>query len=647
MAGPAAWLLVNLWHHLITLPFGIACPLLRPAGVMHDRPVHYLSNHRNTYTHGSTVPYPPYCTMLDFELEVACIVVRELRNATCQQAHDAIGGYMLFNDLSARNVQLEEMIGARFGPQKTKSFGNVLGHVVVTPDEVPDFQALRGSVSVNGEQWCTGDTREALFTPSEVVAYCSLGENIHAGEIIGMGTLPGCSGIEIGKQLYEGDEVSLHMEPFGHLSCTIGPKETVPLDIWRRDRGNKRSNASQMLPLVLLSLLMLLLAVYVAVVPSPIDPRAHTLPRHIPVEKRHFPVFHVTSDMIEQWADGLYAPESLISDGDFIYTSTRDGCVRRLHFANRTNECIIRTPQFNSSHILPPLDQCQSEETHWLCGVPLGMRIDTTNDRLLVIDAYYGLLAVEQFRTEQPRVQLLVNADSNGRRFHFMNNLDVTKDGQVYFTVTSDRRVLREYLEETLEARGNGAVYRYDPQTNKVTLVLDGIRFANGLRLNHDETELFVSETALARIRRIKTRTGDWDLLIDNLPCLPDNLLVDTKRHELVAGCAAPRLLLQDYTANRPWIRRLLFKLPLFRSLLDRFRRNVLLIPVIKYDSGKIVRALYDREGLSAHSVSEAHFRSETQPDGTQVTHVYLGSFRNRYLARMKLSEGFEVVQSE
>ena len=101
------------------------------------------------------VAMPPDTERLDFELEIAAVICRDVRNATPAEARTAIGGYCVMNDWSARDVQRREMkLG--LGPSKGKDFATTIGPWVVTADELDDcrdadgFLDLEMEVRVNG-----------------------------------------------------------------------------------------------------------------------------------------------------------------------------------------------------------------------------------------------------------------------------------------------------------------------------------------------------------------------------------------------------------------------------------------------------------------------------------------------------------------
>lgn len=103
---PAAYYLGKAYS-LLTL--GGELPLLKPPAIWYRQPIFYQSNHLAFYADGAPVHCPKYAKYLDVELELGIILGKELFNATPEEAEEAIAGFCVFNDFSARNVQMEEM----------------------------------------------------------------------------------------------------------------------------------------------------------------------------------------------------------------------------------------------------------------------------------------------------------------------------------------------------------------------------------------------------------------------------------------------------------------------------------------------------------------------------------------------------------
>ncbi len=197
-------------------------PLGELAEVYRRVPIYYVTNRFTVVGTNTTVMWPRYSEVMDYELEFGVVTRRTRANIPVREAGGHIFGYTIFNDFSARDRQALEMQG-RLGPAKGKSFdgGNVLGPYIVTPDEIGDPQALRVAVRVNGETRASADTSGMLFSFEEILAYASQDETIHAGEFFGSGTVGGCCGLETGRLLESGDVIELEVERIGILRNTV------------------------------------------------------------------------------------------------------------------------------------------------------------------------------------------------------------------------------------------------------------------------------------------------------------------------------------------------------------------------------------------------------------------------------------------
>ncbi len=196
---------------------------IKPPSMFYEVPVYYMGNHNQFYESGREVPYPSYTRFLDYELEIGLVIVDEVRNAKGEEALRAIGGFVILNDFTARDMQVKEFKESPFGPVvKAKNFATGISLDVATADEIlPRFESLTGRVFVNGEQWCEGSTKNPAHPVGRMVEYASLEETLYPGEVLGTGTLPGCAGVEIGRFLSKGDTVRLEVDGIGALENRI------------------------------------------------------------------------------------------------------------------------------------------------------------------------------------------------------------------------------------------------------------------------------------------------------------------------------------------------------------------------------------------------------------------------------------------
>ena len=200
--------------------------VIKAPAVWYEHPVYYKSNRFSVVGPGADVRIPRACRKFDYELEIGIFIGRGGRDIPKERAHAHIGGFTIFNDFSARDIQMREITG-RLGPAKGKDFdtGNAMGPWLVTPDEIPDPYALSMRARVNGEERSRGTTADMHYRWDEVIAYVSQDETLHPGEFIGSGTVGGGCGLEQDVYLKAGDVVELEVDGLGVLRNPVVPPQ--------------------------------------------------------------------------------------------------------------------------------------------------------------------------------------------------------------------------------------------------------------------------------------------------------------------------------------------------------------------------------------------------------------------------------------
>ena len=195
-----------------------AAPLPELPEVYRKQPIYYITNRFSVKGPNTTVKWPRYSQVMDYELEFGIVTKNRGANISAAKARDHIFGYTIFNDFSARDAQRIEMEG-RLGPAKGQSFdgGNVLGPWIVTPDEVGDPYKLKMQARVNGEVRSQGTSEGMLFSFEEIIAHITRDETLMPGEFIGSGTVGNGCGLELGWYLEHGDSIELEVENIGVL----------------------------------------------------------------------------------------------------------------------------------------------------------------------------------------------------------------------------------------------------------------------------------------------------------------------------------------------------------------------------------------------------------------------------------------------
>lgn len=212
-------------------------------------PVFYFTNHHSIQGPGDVKCMPDHFEKLDFELEVAIVICKHGRNIKAEEADEYIGGLMIMNDLSARTLQMEEML-LNLGPAKGKDFSTVIGPWLVTLDELQPFEIsakenhigkswnLQMKCLVNGVQVSEGNLGDMDWTFAEIIERASYGVDLYPGDIIGSGTVgTGCF-LELNgtgklndpnfteQWLQPNDVVEMEIDWLGKLSNTIVAEET-------------------------------------------------------------------------------------------------------------------------------------------------------------------------------------------------------------------------------------------------------------------------------------------------------------------------------------------------------------------------------------------------------------------------------------
>ena len=212
-------------------------------------PVFYFTNHNAIQGPGDIECMPDHFEKLDFELEVAVVIGKQGRNIKAAEADSYIAGYMIMNDMSARTLQMEEML-LNLGPAKGKDFSTVIGPWLVTPDELEEYKTnpkeghtgnaynLNMSCSVNGVNVSSGNMADMDWTFAEIIERCAYGVDILPGDVIGSGTVgTGCF-LELNgtgllndpsyqtQWLKEGDIVEMEVTGLGVLTNIINKSDS-------------------------------------------------------------------------------------------------------------------------------------------------------------------------------------------------------------------------------------------------------------------------------------------------------------------------------------------------------------------------------------------------------------------------------------
>ena len=183
-------------------------PPAPPPGVP-ERLSYYKCNMNAISGDGATIPWPLYTSRLDIEPELAVVYGNE---------RQPVAGWCIFNDVSARDVQAQEFIGG-FCLTKDMAQGNQLGPCMVTADEVGDPYALKVVVEVDGQVRYQGSTAEIDHKAEDAFAWLGFISPIQPGTVVGMGTIPDCTGLDHDDFVDPGANIEIRFERLGRLRC--------------------------------------------------------------------------------------------------------------------------------------------------------------------------------------------------------------------------------------------------------------------------------------------------------------------------------------------------------------------------------------------------------------------------------------------
>jgi 2-keto-4-pentenoate hydratase/2-oxohepta-3-ene-1,7-dioic acid hydratase in catechol pathway len=188
----------------------------------YEIPVCYKGNPDTVIGPEEVILWPAFTDLLDYELEYGIYIGKEGKNIPRERAEEYIAGYTIFNDISARDIQLQEMM-VGLGPVKGKDFCSIMGPCLVTPDGVNPSN-MRMMARINGEIWSDNNSGTSYWTWPQIIEFASMEETLYPGDFLGSGTVEkGCGG-ELNRWLQPGDVIELEVEGIGILRNRVGEK---------------------------------------------------------------------------------------------------------------------------------------------------------------------------------------------------------------------------------------------------------------------------------------------------------------------------------------------------------------------------------------------------------------------------------------
>jgi 2-keto-4-pentenoate hydratase/2-oxohepta-3-ene-1,7-dioic acid hydratase in catechol pathway len=184
-----------------------------------DHPTFFAKFRNALAAPGATVGLPAASEKVDYEAEVAFVVGRRCRDVGAGEALGAIAGYMLLNDLSARDLQFAT---PQWMPGKVFDGSAPCGPAIVTPDEAGPADAISFALDLNGERMQEASTSDLIFSVAELVARLSRWMTLEPGDIVSTGTPSGVGSVRQPRVwLKPGDEIVISSATLGELRTTI------------------------------------------------------------------------------------------------------------------------------------------------------------------------------------------------------------------------------------------------------------------------------------------------------------------------------------------------------------------------------------------------------------------------------------------
>jgi sugar lactone lactonase YvrE len=355
---------------------------------------------------------------------------------------------------------------------------------------------------------------------------------------------------------------------------------------------------------ILWSLLVIIIVIilYLLVWPVPIDPVAWEAPPN-PGYTGSFAVNERFKGIETFPIADNHGPEDIALDSQGrIYASTHEGRIVRLNADGSNPENWVDTK-----------------------GRPLGIDFDSKGN-LIVADAFRGLLSIASNGTI---TELATTAD--GVPIRFADDVDMAANGKIYFSDASTKFGAKEAggtyeasLLDLMEHGGHGRLLVYDPATGVAKTLLDGLNFANGVAVSHDQSYVLVNETGGYRVIRFwieGPKKGKSETLIGSLPSFPDNISTGHDGRYWVAF-VSPRNPLVDKLAGKPFMRKVIQRMPAFMRPKAVAYGHIIAID----DKGKVLVDLQDPDGSYPINTSVIETKD----------YLYIGSLVAPVLGRFK-----------
>lgn len=254
-----------------------------------------------------------------------------------------------------------------------------------------------------------------------------------------------------------------------------------------------------------------------------------------------------------------------------------------------------------------------------------GLHFDSNNN-LIALSHNLGLIRI----SPEKEITVLASRDENERPFLIPNGLDVASDGKIYFSNTSNEAVydIKYGRKLIMELNPNGGLYQYNPETEKVTTLIDGTYFGNGVVLSKNEDFILMTETTKYRIIKYwlkGEKKGETEIFMDNLPGFPNGISI-RENGSFWLGFSTKRNDALDKIHPKKGVKKIVYGLPEFMQPKQDEYGIILNIS----EQGEILCALFDTTGKV---VSEAGAVKEN--NGI----LYIGGDVISYIARYPIEK--------
>ena len=354
--------------------------------------------------------------------------------------------------------------------------------------------------------------------------------------------------------------------------------------------------------LLLLLVIIIVIVLYFVAWPVPVDPVAWDAPPN-----RGYAGPFAANERLKGIEllpiAGNHGPEDIALDAQGrIYAATHEGRIVRLKADGSNPENWVVTG-----------------------GRPLGIDFDGKGN-LIVADGFQGLLSIAPNGTI---TKLATVAD--GVPIRYADDVDVAADGKIYFSDASTKFGAKEWggtyeasLLDINEHGGHGRLIVYDPATGEAKTLMDGLNFANGVAVSHDQNYVLLNETGSYRVIRYwiaGPEKGKAETLIDKLPSFPDNISTGLDGRYWVAFIS-PRNPLVDKLSGKPFLRKVIQRMPAFVRPKAVAYGHIMAID----GEGKVLLDLQD---------PDASYQINTSVTETK-DYLYIGSLVTPVLGRLK-----------